>query len=146
MNKNQIIVTVPGHVTLSQNRNKKINPESKYLENTRINLTRLTLILLDYWKSLLMNNNLISSKNKARKNWAKLDSFWLTLFLWHCRSLDGCYGCRVDRVSMLSVCPDTELDIRIQWYSHVPNLSPPAIQHHQPEKRKCPSLIFLAAK
>ena len=49
MNKSQIIVTVPGHVTLSvQNKNKKINPESKYLENTRINLTRLMLILLAF--------------------------------------------------------------------------------------------------
>ena len=68
-----------------------------------------------------------------------IHSFWLTILLWHCRSLDRCYGCRVDRVSMLSVCPDTKLDIRIQWYSHVPNLSTPAIQQ---EKRKCWCLFF----
>ena len=80
MSKNKIIVTVPGHVTLSQN-----------------------------------NNFLISSKNQGQKEVGN-SRFNLTdsILLWHCRGLDGCYGCRVDRVSMLSVCPDTELDIRIQ--------------------------------
>ena len=39
-------------------------------------------------------------KKKHRKMYKKklLGPFWLTGFLWHCRSLDWCYGCRVDRV------------------------------------------------